>query len=74
MKKLSFRAAIQRMALQADPEYCRLGELSKKMQVHESTVHKWLREGRMPRIRARDAVRIFGDKIADIEVLSGSEL
>jgi len=61
---------LRQCALSVDPRYGKLSSLAQSLDMHESTLHVWVRNGRIPKKAARILQRKFGKKLANAEILS----
>ena len=64
---------VRRLALEVDPQQARLYVLADELDVHIRTIGKWLEQGRVTPVRARDINRRFGDALAPLKVLTGGK-
>ena len=58
-------------ALVLDPRYGRLSALAEEFDLHETTLNKWINNGRVPRKPCRRLLKRFGRKLIDFDRLTG---
>lgn len=61
---------LRQCALHLNPRTGYLKDLAAEMDVHETTLSLWMREGRIPRKAARRLQRRFGKKLVDLHLVS----
>jgi hypothetical protein len=64
---------LRQCALIVDPRYGRLGALADEFDLHETTLNKWINNGRIPRKPCRRLLKRFGRKFIDFDRLVGEE-
>lgn len=63
---------LRQCALLLDPRYGRLSSLSAELDIHETTMNKWIHKGYIPRNPCRRLVKRFGKKWIDLDRLTGN--
>lgn len=61
---------LRQCALNLSPRTGYLKDLAAELEVHETTLSLWIREGRIPRKAARRLQRRFGKKLVNLELVS----
>lgn len=61
---------LRQCALALNPRTGYLKDLAAELEVHETTLSLWMREGRIPVKAARRLQRRFGKKLVDLELVS----
>ncbi len=64
---------LRQCALVIDPRYGRLGALADEFDLHETTINKWIKNGRVPRKPCRRLLKRFGRKFIDFDRLVGDD-
>ena len=60
-------------ALLVDPRYGRLIVLAEEFDLHETTLNRWITNGRIPRKPCRRLLKRFGRKFIDFDRLTADE-
>lgn len=63
--------SLRQCALQLDPRYARFAVLADELELHESTLNTWIRNGRIPAKACRRLLSRFGKKLIDFNRLVG---
>lgn len=61
---------LRQCALHLNPRTGHLKDLAEELEVHDTTLSLWIREGRIPRKAARRLQRRFGSKLVNLDLVS----